>query len=83
MALSKKQKLQLEQILIDIEKTERFLMKDSTLIAIKTNITAFPIDTFLNKETNEKYVSFTKNAGSDLCYMNNAKTALKRFLETN
>ena len=51
MALSKKQKNQLNSILIDLERTKKYLLKDTTIVAGITSITSLPENTFINKKT--------------------------------
>ena len=83
MALKKKQKNQLNSILNDLERTKKYLLKDSTIVAGITTITSMPENTFINKKTNETAVQFNKHVGTELCYYWNAVNSLNIFLENN
>lgn len=76
-----KDKKQLENILSDLKESYNFLMKESTVILKKSNLTTIPESTYTNKLTGETFHSFTKEIGSDLCYLGNAIVKLTNFIE--
>jgi hypothetical protein len=75
-----KDRKQLNNILGHMRKANDFLMKESTIIAVKSNATCMPEDTFINKKTGETCHIFTKQIGNDLCYLFNAINLLESFI---
>ena len=83
MKLTLKQKSQLQTIFNNMQKSELFLLKDTTVIAIKSNLTNAKEDTWINKATGENSYQFNKQIGNDLCYLYNAIGSMQNFLNNN
>lgn len=79
--LTKKQVQSLESILFDLERVQKFLLKDSTIVATETKLTSDQENTW--KCGNRVATTFNKNIGNDLCYLYNAKDRLNSFLNSN
>lgn len=72
-----KEKKILEGILSDMEKAQKYLLKEEILIGRKN---VYPYGTsFVNKE-GVGFDPYTKEVGSDLSYLFNAVSALRYFL---
>lgn len=80
MKLTKKDRQSLENILFDLEKVERFIMADKTIVAKISNLTNAKENTWVNQETGESAYTFNKQIGSDLCYLDNAIRKIKYAL---
>jgi len=78
MALTKKQIKSIEGILSDMERTEKYLFKDSTKILIQSRST--PEHTYINKKTGIEYAEFNKHIGNELCYLYSAIGKLKNLM---
>lgn len=83
MKLTKKQQLELNNILNSLNKVQNFILKKDTIIGHITTLEHGDENTWINKKTNEKMFTFTKEIGNDLCYLYNAKNNLINFIENN
>jgi len=79
--LNKKQIQSIESILFDLEKAEKFLLKETTIIAVERSVTSDKENTW--KSGDRVATTFNKNVGNDLCYLYNAKERLNLFLKSN
>lgn len=79
MALNKKERQTLQDILYSIEKAETYIKKNDLIIAHEMTITCLPEHTY--KNSNGKTIcEVNKEIGSNICYLYNAVRNLKRFL---
>lgn len=80
MKLTKEAEGKLQNIVIDMQKAEKFLLKDSTIIGTISNLTHAKDCTWTNAATGQAAGTFNKHIGNDLCYLNNAIRSLQHFL---
>lgn len=83
MTLTQEAKKHLLNICNDMQKAESFLLKETTIIGVKSNLSHAPEHTYINKANGEQMGIFEKRMGNDLCYLNNAIRSLKYFLTNN
>lgn len=78
MALTKKQIKSIESILYDMERTQKYLLKDSTKVLMQAISSAE--QTYINKKTGIEYSEFNKHIGNELCYLYSAISRLKNLI---
>lgn len=82
MKMNKKLKSTLESVLSNLETANKFIQKDSTIVAVETSLTAMLDETYINKMSGKAAATINKKAGSDLCYLSNAIEKIKWILES-
>jgi hypothetical protein len=81
MAITKKEKKNLENILYDLERVKSYILKDKVIFVIKSSLGAMPEDTYFNKKDGHTITSGNKHIGTELCYLYNAVDKLTWFLK--
>lgn len=77
--LSKKAENQIKDAIAALDKGIAFIMSDKTRVVRLTNVTCGPDSTWTNSE-GLKGIAITREIGSDLCFIQNAREALKRMI---
>jgi hypothetical protein len=78
--ITKRQRQCLEDILSNLKKVNEFLIKETTIVGTKTNLTGGKESTYINEFDNSKINAINKHIGSDLCYLGNGIDKLFNFL---